>query len=606
MPTLLPGALYFWCRISNPERLVLDNGSVGIKRFHIISILANGNGGNLVFTYLVNTTREIRRTQEIVMILLRYGFGDLMRRLELAGPLMFAARLIRRDVHESFVEMTPPERAVRALEEMGPTFVKLGQILATRVDVFPPDWISAFERLQDEVPVQPFSALEARVSDALGKPWPEIFREIDPEPLGSASMAQVHRGVLRSGEVVVLKIRKPGISRKISDDLRLLKHLARILQNQSEEFYRYRPIEFVREFERSIKRELDFTIEAKHAEQIAQNLRGLKFLKIPKIFWAHTSAALSVQEYVAGIPAKDVTQIRAAGMDPAVIARRGGRIAWHMMLIDGFFHADPHPGNFLILPNHRICMLDFGMVGRLTPERRRQLAELTRYMVTQNPERVAQILVAWSGRSPENMEALISDTQDYQERYVGLSLSEINFNQSILDAMTIMRDHDLSVPADIALFSKACLTLEGFGRLMNPDFNMMTEAQQLISDMLFINYSPKRVIKRFVKQSRDLVDRSVGLLSGRISWAPREKSLLTYGDRQFLERLHRRFLRSGLRKIQTIMVSAALLSSAVISTKTTGAQIMGLHWLGFLGLAFTGMSLSLLSVMVWWEHRSRE
>lgn len=559
-----------------------------------------------MFSYLVNTTREIRRTQEIVMILLRYGFGDMIRRLELVGPLTFAARLIRRPVDKGFVEMSSPERAVCALEEMGPTFVKLGQILATRVDVFPPDWISAFERLQDEVPVIPFVTLEHRVSEALGKPWPEVFREIDPQPLGSASMAQVHRAVLRTGEVVVLKIRKPGISRKIEDDLRLLKHLARILQNQSEEFYRYRPIEFVREFERSLKRELDFTVEAKHAERIAHNLRDLKFVKIPKIIWPYTSAALSVQEYVAGIPAKDVTQIRAAGMDPAVIARRGGRIAWHMMLIDGFFHADPHPGNFLILPNHTICMLDFGMVGRLTPERRRQLAELTRYMVTQNPERVAQILVAWSGRAPENMEALISDTLDYQERYIGLSLSEINFNQSILDAMTIMRDHDLSVPPDIALFSKACLTLEGFGRLMNPDFNMMTEAQHLISDMLFINYSPKRLLKRFVKQSKDLIERSVGVLSGRIMWNSRERAMLTHSDRQFLERCLRRFLRSGLRKTQATILSAVLLASALISTNPSGGQLLGLHWLGFLGLMFTGFALGLLSVIVWWEHRSRE
>lgn len=559
-----------------------------------------------MFAYLINTTREIRRTRDIVMVLLRFGFGDLIRRLELAGPLTVAARWLHKPVNDEFIEMAPPERAVRALEEMGPTFVKLGQILATRVDVFTPEWISAFERLQDAVPSQPFHALEGRISAALGKPWLEVFREIDPTPLGSASMAQVHRAVLRTGETVVLKIRKPGITRKIEDDLRLLKHLARILQNQSEELYRYRPCEFVREFERSLKRELDFTIESKHAEQIAENLKSLTFVKIPKIYWEYTSASLSVQEYVAGIPAKDVVQIRAAGMDPALIARRGGRIAWHMMLIDGFFHADPHPGNFLILPNHQICMLDFGMVGRLSPDRRRQLAELTRYLLTRNPERVAQILVDWSGHAPTNMAALISETEEYQERYVGLSLNEINFNQAMSDAMVIMRDHDLSVPPDIALFSKACITLEGFGRLLNPEFNLMVEAQQLITDMLFVNYSPKRLFKRFVARSQKTVDFSTRVLSGRLPWISRERQLLSFGDRQFLERLHRRLLRSGLRKIQSLTLSSALLASAVISAKSTGSQWLGLHWLGFLGLFFTVMALGVFSIIVWWEHRSRE
>ena len=237
---------------------------------------------------ILRTGKDLRRLNEIVNILITHGFGDLISRIGLAESLRKAGNLIRYKASSEFVTMPLPVRTRKALEEMGPTFVKLGQILATRVDIFPENWIQEFEKLQDNVPAVPFETLQPQVEASLGEPVSFAFQKIDPEPLGSASMAQVYKAVTNNGKKVVLKIRRPGIQQTIEADLRLIRYIAQLAASQSQELRRYRPVEMVKEIERSLLRELDFSIEGKNAERIAISLKRISYVKIPKVYWQWT------------------------------------------------------------------------------------------------------------------------------------------------------------------------------------------------------------------------------------------------------------------------------------------------------------------------------
>ncbi|MFN3587501.1 MAG: ABC1 kinase family protein, partial [Moraxellaceae bacterium] len=284
--------------------------------------------------------RELRRLRELIGILLRYGFDDLVQWLGMEGRADLLGRWFNRELPADVRRQPPEVRARMALEEMGPTFVKFGQILATRVDLLPPEWIAQLEELQDHTRAIPFYQLKPQIEASLGCKLADCFRAVDEAPVGTASMAQVHRATTLAGEEVVLKVRKPGIGATIQSDLHLMRQLAEIAEAQSPEMRKYQPVEIMQEFERSLMRELDFSIEARNADRMRENLRGLPFIKVPKIYWEWTSEDLNVQEFIRGIPAKKTDEIDAAGLDRKLIARQGAQAVWKMMLEDGFFHAD--------------------------------------------------------------------------------------------------------------------------------------------------------------------------------------------------------------------------------------------------------------------------
>ena len=456
---------------------------------------------------LLHTGKDLLRMNELAGILFKYGFADVIRRLGLATPIEQAGKLVRSPVKGDILRMGTAERLRCALEEMGPTFVKLGQILATRVALFPLDWIAELEQLEDQASAIPFEELAPLVEEALGKPIDSLFARVDPTPIGVASIGQVHSALTRRGQKVVLKIQKPGIRNKIDSDLRLLDQLAKLACDNSVEIRRYRPVELIREFRRSLLRELDFTIEARNADRIRKNMRSLKWLTVPRVYWELSSSTVQVQQHIEGIPAKALEKLDAAGLDRAQIARRGALAAWKMALEDGFFHADPHPGNFIILPGNRIAMLDFGMVGKLSHSRREQILQMTRAVVIREAEQCAAVLASWSDCQPVNFEQLVSDVEDVISQYHGVSISELDITALLNDITAMVRNHNLVLPSDIALFIKAIITLEGFGRLLNPDFDLMTEAEPLLKRMIRTRYSPARLAKSLSLRALDVVDK---------------------------------------------------------------------------------------------------
>jgi ubiquinone biosynthesis protein len=299
--------------------------------------------------------RDLPRLHEITSVLIRHGLGDVVRRIGIAGVLERAGQILHWGAAAESLALDPAQRVRLAFEELGPTFVKLGQLLATRVDLFPPSWIAEFEKLNSDVLPVPFDELLPELTRTLGRSPFEVFRELNPIAQGSASIAQVHRARLQDGTPVVLKIRRPGIRPKVEADLRLLGQLAQLVDSEMPDARRYQPIEIAAQFARSLERELDFTTEANNVDRFAKNFADDPFIVIPRIYREWTSETLLVQQHIDGIPGVDLAAVEAAGLDKRVLAARGAEAILRMILIDGFFHADPHPGNVFYLPATALC-----------------------------------------------------------------------------------------------------------------------------------------------------------------------------------------------------------------------------------------------------------
>jgi len=445
----------------------------------------------------LGTVRDLGRMQEIASVLIRYGFGDVVRRIGMAEWLERAGRLLHWPNSEAMARMSAATRVRRALQDLGPTFVKLGQVMATRVDLLPPEWIAELSELQNAVPALPFEQIRPQLEADLGAPPEQVFARLDEAPLAAASLAQTHRAWLDDGRPVVLKIRRPGIGEVIEADLRLLARLAEVIETRAPDLQRYRPAEVVRQFTASLRRELDFAAECRHAEKIAANFAGHAEILIPAVHWQWTCASLNVQDFVDGIAGRDLAAVDAAGLDRVALARTGAGIVLKMVLEDGYFHADPHPGNIFYLRDGRIGVIDFGMVGRLTEERRFQIARLLHGAVEHDAEPVTDVLLAWADGGLDVDEArLQADIELFVDQYRGVPLKELRIGQMLIDITAILREHALVLPADLALMIKAFLTLEGMGRQLDPDFDMASEARPYLQRVILQRFGPAQMWQR--------------------------------------------------------------------------------------------------------------
>ena len=443
------------------------------------------------------TVRDLGRVQEIASVLVRYGFGDVVQRIGMAGALERAGRLLHIGGGEaSALRLSPPERVRHALQDLGPTFVKLGQVLATRVDLLPPEWIDALGRLQSQVPAVPIESLRAQLEEDLGAPPEHVFARIDTTPIGSASLAQVHRAWLHDGTAVVLKIRKPGIRPVVEADLRLLARLAELIEAELPELRRYHPVDVTRQFTQSLRRELDFAAEGRNSERVAANFADQPDIIIPRVHWTWTCERLNVQDAIDGIPGSRLDAVDAAGFERHTLARRGTQAVLKMMLEDGLFHADPHPGNVFYLPGERLAFIDFGMVGRLTAERRAELATLLYGLVRSDGRTVADVLLDWSETPEADPDRLQNEVEGFVDQYRGVSLKNIDLAVMLGELFALLRDHHLTLPADLALMLKAVITLDGLGRQLVPDFDTVSEAAPFVERALLAQAAPRERLKR--------------------------------------------------------------------------------------------------------------
>ena len=538
----------------------------------------------------LGAARDLGRVHQIAAVLVRYGFGGLVQRVGMAGALERAGKALHWREPEDLARLEPAARVRRALEELGPTFVKLGQILATRGDLFPPEWIAEFGKLQDAAPALPFAELRAQLVEDLGEAPEAVFAELDPEPLAAASLAQVHRARLADGTAVVLKVRRPGIRPVIEADLRLLDRLAEIIEKEAPELARYRPREVIRQFAHSLRRELDFSAEGRNAERIARLFADTPEIVVPRIHWQWTGERLNVQDFIDGIPGRQAAALP-DGFDRRLLARQGADAVLRMILKAGFFHADPHQGNVFYLPGNRIAFIDFGMVGRLSEARRFEVATLMHGLVGRDARKVADVLLDWSADSSGDAEALRSEIEAFVDEYHGVALKQLDLGALLADVVAILREHGLALPPDLAMMIKAFITLEGMGRQLDPDFDIAGEAAPFLREVLLAHLAPRAIARRGWAALAGGVQMLAGLPQdiGRLLRAARRGKVQLEVDVPALKAFGDQLDRAASRLTMAIVTAALIVGSSIVMTVDRGGGVATLGLLGFVGAVVCGL-----------------
>ncbi|MGE5138736.1 MAG: ABC1 kinase family protein, partial [Rudaea sp.] len=452
--------------------------------------------------------RHWQRYREIAQVLLRHGLDQLVDVLELAPFVSLPARWLRQRRAE---EWTAPQRVRHALEELGPTFVKLGQILSTRPDLVPAEFVTELSRLQDSAPPFPSEQARSVVESELGRKIEEIFATFEDAPLAAASLGQVHRAVLASGERVVVKVQRPEIQDRIKTDLEILVDLARLAQDRTPLGKYYDLALMAEDFGDTLRAELDYQREGRNADRFRRNFAGDPTLYIPRVHWEYTTRRVLVLEEIQGIKISDLPALDAAGVDRRHIAVESARIIIKQVFQDYFFHADPHPGNFYVIPssdagNHaRIGAMDFGMVGHLDDRTRDHLLRLMVSAVRQDIEGLVDEFVRmgvaeWGEVDRPRLER---DLRAFLNRYRGLPLQELRAMDLMNDMMPVTFRHHLRFPSELWLLGKSLAMSEGVGRTLAPDFDLFAVAEPFAKELYLESISPGQVSQRAVKSLGD-------------------------------------------------------------------------------------------------------
>ena len=467
---------------------------------------------------IVHAARDIARGRQISLVLVRHGFGEIARRVGFGrekkakehGPTADDEIPAEDEARgaQARQQTSTAVRARRVLEDLGPSFVKLGQIASTRADVLPPDLLTELKKLQDSVPEVPCEQIKAQVERSLGAELTEVFESFESKPLAAASIAQVHRAVLKGDDGpldVVVKVQRPGIAETIASDLDLLHTFAALIERTIPESKIYNPVGLVQQFDKAIIAELDFATEADNAVRFSQNFESFRNVRFPKVYKQASSKHVLTLEFIDG---KKVYDALSAGYDGKKLARISLDVIVKQIFEDGFFHADPHPGNVLVLGAQEdpiLVMIDLGMVGRLSPRMRDLTVDVMVGAVRRDYEAIADAMYAIGTPTKKiDMEAYRAEVGMLSEKYLGKQLKDIELSAMIRDLVQGATKYGLEIPSDFMLVGKALMTVEGVGKEIDPELDVFEEAKPLFVEILRKRYSPERLGNELLRRLEKL------------------------------------------------------------------------------------------------------
>ena len=454
------------------------------------------------FSKKTHRVRHIKRFAVISRIMVKHGLGEILDRVfdrDDAGARVGDEKpVFARTIYPS------PRRIRRVFEELGPTFVKLGQLMSMRADMFPPEYIEEFKKLQDSVPPVPFPAIEAVIEKELKQSISELFISIEEESLAAASVAQVHAAELADGELVVVKVIRPDIDKKIREDIRLMYYFAEKLENAFEIGKVIGFVNLVKEFERSIFRELDMHIEAGNTERFARNFKDSPELHIPKVYWDYTSKSVLVMEFIEGIRMDRVDEIRAWDIDPKEIAMIGLRSFSRQLMEFGLFHADPHPGNSIVMSDGRLSLVDFGIIGYLDEKTMLEIANVFLGYAEHNYDMVIDALVdaALINEETVNMKYFRNDLRDISEPFYGRSLKNISVKDVYDQVMQLVLKYHIRLPRDLMLLFKTFIQVEALGKILGSDASLLEVTRPYAKKLLKQGYDTQKLIHNIARDFR--------------------------------------------------------------------------------------------------------
>ena len=569
---------------------------------------------------IARTPSRIRRLARIARVLTRHGFAHIVRYLHIQRVIPNMLRAVRRPaVTRKAERISAPERLAIVLQELGPTAIKLGQLLSTRPDIIPEDYIAALQQLQDDV--EPFDTQEAYavIERELGRPIGDIFARIDDRPMAAGSIGQVYRARLRGGGEVVVKVKRPGIERIIRDDLDLLMIVARRAE-RVEDIRPYRPTRMVEELAKSLKRELDFVTEASYTAKFSAAFERDKRVRIPSVHWEYTTPAVLTLERISGIPVSRRAELEAAGVDLSKVATAGADVFMRQYFEMGLFHADPHPGNLLVAEDGTLGIIDFGMVGHLDDDRRRDLGTMLIALVRKDLDLVVDVATE-IGAVPDDADlvALKSDLVEMLDKYYGVPIKRVDMKSAFLDAMRVTREHGLDLPQDFVLLGKSFVTITGQATALDPDLNMAEVIRPHATRLLREKVSPARLGRELVGQlwqfanlfrrmPRDLRQFSRKALAGRLQLNLKLRGLEDMGAE--LDRATNRIVFGLI--VAGVVVGSSIVIHAKMKPFFDDIPVIGRHLegllpelsiIGFAGYVLAGLMAMVLAVAIWRSGR---
>lgn len=447
----------------------------------------------------------INRYREIAKQISKSGFGYIIEEIGLDKVISLPRRLLLRQGNEEVLEKTYAERIRLFIESMGTTFIKLGQIASTRGDLLPPELIKELEKLQSHVAPFPAEVARSTIEESLGASIDEIFMIFDDEPVGSASIGQVHRAMLHSGEDVAVKVQRPNIEGTVRTDLEILRHLAKLLEANLEWAKNYQVTDMIDEFSFALLNELDYTIEARNVERIGKTHANDPNVKIPNIFWDYTTKNVMVMDFIKGIPVNHFDTLDELNIDRSKLAETLAKAIFKQIFEDGYFHGDPHPGNVSVLEDGTLVFLDFGMIGRLTSDLKTNFGSLLISLMKKDASGVVKAIVKM-GVVPADvsMKQLNREAEIMRDKYYDVPLSKLNFSDAVNDLFSISNKYKIRLPQDFTILAKTLLTLEGVVSKLDPDFSIMDVAEPFGKSLLFDRYNPKNVIENQIDDAQQI------------------------------------------------------------------------------------------------------
>jgi ubiquinone biosynthesis protein len=544
------------------------------------------------------TYRNLNRYRQILTVFFKYGFGDLVEHLKIEQYIEIGLQMVSKKRRERVERFSRAERVRMALEELGPTYIKLGQILSTRPDLVPHDFVKELAKLQDKVPAYPFADFSRILQEHLGGPVNPYIASIDEVPLASASIGQVHRGRLASGDEVAIKIQRPGIHRMVEVDLEIMLHLATLMERHIEEIALHRPVKIVEEFARLMGRELDYTIEATSMERVGAQFLDNSRVYIPMVYRRLSSDRVLVTEFIEGIKVSHLDRLKGAGLQPEVVCDRGADILLSQIFEHGFFHADPHPGNIFVLPGNIICLIDFGIMGSVDRATREDFVELVDAVVRRDEQRATRVLLKLTLWEDEpDIRRLGQDVADFMGQHLYKPLEDIELGRLLHQLLELVGRHQLRLPPEIFLMLKALSLVEGVARHLDPEFDMIAKAEPFVRNVKLARFSARRLssdLIGIVTQAFEFAnDFPKDLLE--ITRSIRQKKLTVQLEMKGLEKMLHTHDQISNRISFAIIIAALIIGSALIVISRTPPIFYGISLIGIIGfLAAAVMGVWLL------------
>ena len=537
--------------------------------------------------------RDIRRFNQILRILTKHGFGFAIQQLHLErhviGRGVIKIRMLKR-----FTE--PQEsRSVRlrkVLEELGPTFIKLGQILSVRPDLIPIDLCNELSKLQDQVPPFDYGDIKKQIKESLGSYPEELFSAFNSTPIAAASLGQAHQARLKTGEDVVVKVQRPDIRRTIETDIDILYTLAQLAGRYMADIKVFDPNSIVNEFSKVITKEIDFTHEAHNIDKFCKNFKDSVTVRIPKVFWEYTRSKVITTEEIKGIRLNDYLNQPHSSEEKRTVALNGANAILQQIFVDGFFHADPHPGNIFILPDNVVAFVDFGIVGRLDEDSRDAIVSLLIAVSMKNARGIIKALESLGAFTEEvPIRSFKHDINDFMERYYDIPLKQIEISTVLQQAIDSMLRYKLKIPHQFHVLFKAITTIDGVARQLDPEFNTIAHTRPFVEKLVRERHDPSRMLKDAALYSSELLDiiKIIPRDAYEILKKIKTGRLKIEFEHQGLSKFISEMDKSSNRVSFSLVISALIIGSSLIIMANKGPLVYGFPVLGVLGFIFAGI-----------------